>query len=206
VNIVYIHTRRLAKSFHSLHHFGIFLLCVGQTSGAHNSSSTSTRPRCHPMFGYLFDRSSRKNVSICSDRPGIHNERVEPDENLIYVSQSNQLQLVTMEDVAYKSIIRLAGNFYHDYRCCYRDQFWHWFLPCYTTHAVWLLNCFVTDSCRLFWSGAAVGSRLVETSRWSDHNRLLHVTSVVAVELRQRRLDGNSRRLQRARWTKWVRA
>jgi hypothetical protein len=81
-----------------------FLVCAEQTATSHDTSSP-----CHPVFGYLIDKSSRRNVSICSERRGGHHEPVKSDENLIYVSQSNHIQLVTKGNVNYKSIIRLAG-------------------------------------------------------------------------------------------------
>jgi hypothetical protein len=85
-------------------------LSAGQTSNFQNVSVSSTDPRCHQLFGYLIDRSSRRNVSICSERQKILEEPVQSDEKIIYTSRSNHLHLVTKGDVAFKSIIRLAGE------------------------------------------------------------------------------------------------
>jgi hypothetical protein len=65
---------------------------------------------CNLVYGYIVDRNSRKNVSICSTRniPS-GQQHYESMTEKIYVSQTNQLQIVTKTDVAHKFVIRIEG-------------------------------------------------------------------------------------------------
>jgi hypothetical protein len=80
------------------------LSSFGQSNSANDAS-------CPLVYGYIVDRTSRKNVSICG--PPHPPSGQQPDESTtaqIYVSRSNQLQIVIKADVEQKFIIRLEGQ------------------------------------------------------------------------------------------------
>jgi hypothetical protein len=64
------------------------------------------------VYGYIVDQPARKNVSICGEQntPGLQQHTADSTEtNTLYISQSNQLRLITVNELDTKFIVRLEG-------------------------------------------------------------------------------------------------
>jgi hypothetical protein len=77
-------------------------------NAVNHSSSSSKMAGCSPVLGHVVDRVSRRNVSICTSQR-VNDDLHQSEQKVIYVSQSNQLQLVIKSDLIYKFIVRLGG-------------------------------------------------------------------------------------------------
>jgi hypothetical protein len=89
--------------------------CVGQPTNlteVYHPVPSSIVPACATSYGYVIDRTSRKNVSMCSNQRmnGESDEKQESKPVTIYVSRLNQLQIVTKRHVNHKFIVRVEGK------------------------------------------------------------------------------------------------
>jgi hypothetical protein len=90
----------------------VYFLLTGQSENPAKVLPESLKlSDCATFYGYVIDRNSRKNVSMCSER--LYSETDKPRESTpraIYVSRSNQLQIVTERDVNHKFVVRVEGE------------------------------------------------------------------------------------------------
>ena len=64
---------------------------------------------CSTNYGYIVDRVSRRNVSICQDQ--LIEQHSDPSQMInFYTSHSNHLRIVTNRNTDRKFLIRLRGN------------------------------------------------------------------------------------------------
>lgn len=77
-----------------------------------NASDLAHVSGCQPIYGYIVDKNSRRNVSICGMAPsGVEQDLQTGDAPLktIYISTSSQLLLVAKHTLENRFIIRVEG-------------------------------------------------------------------------------------------------
>ena len=73
------------------------------------SVGSTQMSRCHPFYGRIVDKNSRTNKSICGNQQSLNEKQM--GQKTLYVSKSNQLQIITNHDAAHKYVLRIEGNF-----------------------------------------------------------------------------------------------
>jgi radical SAM superfamily enzyme len=85
------------------------MLLVEQGAVAANAGQTVME--CHYIDGWVIDRASRKNVTFCAEQSSNndHQHAASP----LYVSASNQVQIVLRQSRHHKFLIRFEGETNH---------------------------------------------------------------------------------------------
>ena len=70
--------------------------------------SSTQMSSCYPLYGHIVDKNARTNKSICGNLQALHEQQT--SLKTLYVSKSNQLQIITNRDAANKFIVRIEGK------------------------------------------------------------------------------------------------
>jgi hypothetical protein len=76
------------------------------------NSGVLEHSRCRTVYGYVIDRTARRNVSICGGQSSF-DQREKTDDaptKTVYLSTSNQLQISVKDGVENKFLIRVEGQ------------------------------------------------------------------------------------------------
>jgi hypothetical protein len=76
--------------------------------GTAAASAEQTASQCLHVDGWVVDRAARKNVTFCAEQSSSidHRHAVSP----LYVSASNQIQIILRQNRRHKFLIRFEGE------------------------------------------------------------------------------------------------
>jgi radical SAM superfamily enzyme len=82
------------------------MLLLEQSTAATNAEQTASE--CLYVDGWVIDRAARKNVTFCAEQSSNtdHHHAVSP----LYVSASNQIQIILRQSRRHKFLIRFEGE------------------------------------------------------------------------------------------------